>query len=81
MPIADLLTTGAELMLLGMGIVFSFLILLVLVLKAMSWLAARYSAVEPVQSTQATPRTSPTDAAPIAVISAAVARYRSARRP
>lgn len=82
MPVSDLLMTGFQLMLLGMGIVFGFLILLVFTLKAMSWAAGRFDTGEP------TPSAVPSMAQPadggdgklIAVISAAVARYRAGRQ-
>ena len=78
--VADLVLQGVELMLLGMGIVFGFLTLLVFTLRGMSLLADR------LDTTEATPQ--PVAAAPIdvsddrqliAVISAAVARYRAQR--
>jgi oxaloacetate decarboxylase gamma subunit len=66
-------------MLLGMGIVFGFLILLVFVLKLMSWVATLVGTEEAV----ATPATAPAPVADdgklIAVISAAIARYRADR--
>lgn len=77
MPITDLLMTGVELMLLGMGIVFSFLVLLVLALKVMSWLADRFLTAESPVPTSTVTQPMPVDASLIAVISAAVARYRS----
>lgn len=80
MPISDLLATGLQLMLLGMGIVFGFLILLVFTLKAMSWLAGRLPVSEPPPTASAPPPSQAADATLIAVISAAVARYRTARK-
>lgn len=79
MPVTDLMNTGVELMLLGMGIVFSFLILLVFTLKLMSWLAARMPATETPAPLSPPIRPDAGDATLIAVISAAVARYRGER--
>lgn len=78
--VTDLVLQGLELMLLGMGIVFGFLTLLVFTLRGMSLLADR------LDNSQVT--TQPVAEAPIdvsddrqlvAVISAAVARYRADR--
>ena len=80
MPITDLMMTGVELMLLGMGIVFSFLILLVFVLKVMSSLAGRFLTAEPLAPVSAAAQPAPADTTLIAVISAAVARYRTTPR-
>jgi oxaloacetate decarboxylase gamma subunit len=80
MPITDLMMTGVELMLLGMGIVFGFLILLVFTLKVMSWLAGRYLPQETPSPVSAAAQPGAADATLIAVISAAVARYRSDRK-
>ena len=78
--VTDLVLQGVELMLLGMGLVFGFLTLLVFTLRGMSLLADR------LETTAAAPRpmaASPIDAADnsqlVAVISAAVARYRADR--
>ena len=78
--VTDLVLQGVELMLLGMGIVFGFLILLVFTLRGMSLLADRLdtSEVTP-QSVAAAPIDVSDDQKLIAVISAAVARYRAQR--
>jgi oxaloacetate decarboxylase gamma subunit len=78
---SDLLVTGLELMLLGMGIVFGFLILLVFSLKAMSWLAGRLPGGEPAAQLAEPAAAMGEDGTLLAVISAAVARYRSQRNP
>lgn len=76
---SNLLVQGFELMLLGMGIVFGFLAVLVFTLRGMSLLADR------LDGTRQTPLTTPApiDVADnkqlIAVITAAVSRYRASR--
>lgn len=73
-----------RLMLIGMTIVFGFLMLLVVLLRGMSWLAARIAPAELQEaaagagSSAAGGRLDETDL--VAVIAAAVARYR-ARHP
>ena len=75
-----LLAEGLHLMLIGMGIVFSFLILLVGALKVMSWLAKRFATTEQVPSAPAfSPVTAVAEEDTVAVISAAIARYRRNR--
>jgi oxaloacetate decarboxylase gamma subunit len=86
MPITDLLLAGAELMVLGMVIVFGFLTVLVFTLRAMSWLAGRIGQQPVVAAAAGTvsaaPRPHQTDEGElVAVISAAVARYRASHRP
>jgi len=66
-----LLTSGIELMLVGMGTVFVFLSLLVLATTLMSKIVAR---VAPVTASAAA-----TDTVPIAAISAAIAHHRKNR--
>ena len=81
MPLADLMLVGLKLMLLGMGIVFSFLIVLVFAVKGMSmlanWLAPGTD--EPVIAgmTPQQPTRQPHEEELVAVISAAITRFRS----
>ncbi len=81
MPLVDLMLVGLKLMLLGMGIVFGFLIVLVFALKGMSmladWLAPEteepaIAGIRPVR-----PIGQAHDEELVAVISAAVSRFRS----
>lgn len=76
--VTDLLIQGVELMLLGMGIVFSFLTALVFTLRGMSQLAARLDDTPPGTATPE-PISVADDRQLVAVISAAVARYRASR--
>lgn len=80
MPMSDLLMNGFELMLLGMGIVFTFLIILVVALNLMSRIAFYFDTAEEAPSTATgsqQPVAKPENTALIAVISAAISRYRS----
>lgn len=86
MPVNELLSTGLDLMLLGMGIVVTFLVMLVFVMNGVSrlvgWVEERHG-IEPapaVAGGAAAPAAPSTDHQLIAVISAAVARYRNTRR-
>ncbi len=85
MPVSELLMEGVWLMLLGMGIVFTFLIVLVFALFGMSRMAAaierRQGAAPLPAMAKGIPHSvdSATDGELIAVIGAAIARYRSAR--
>jgi oxaloacetate decarboxylase gamma subunit len=82
MPMADLLMQGFELMLLGMGIVFCFLVLLVFMMQGMSWLAHRIGG-EALYHSEPAPSVAPVPAAEtdlIAAIGAAVYRYRARHR-
>lgn len=79
-----LITESLSLMVIGMGTVFSFLLLLVVCLRGMSWLAgklAQDTAGEALAPTQVSGSGHSADTELIAAISAAVARYRSQRRP
>lgn len=80
MAIANLMVSGLELMVLGMGIVFIFLIILIFTLRGMCALAAWLDT--PGETAPASAPVHVTDAGAadptiIAVIGAAVARYRT----
>lgn len=77
--VSDLVLQGVELMLLGMGIVFVFLTLLVFALRGMSLLADRLDTSEPASQAAANPIDLSDNRQLVAVISAAVARYRAER--
>lgn len=74
----NLIMEGIHLMLLGMGIVFSFLIMLVFALKAMSWFAQQLAPdpVPVVISAEMAPSQTESDEVLLAVVAAAVARFR-----
>lgn len=75
----NLLIQGVELMLLGMGIVFGFLIILVFTLRGMSWLADRLHLPPVVEPAIPEPLSVSDNRQLVAVISAAVSRYRASR--
>ncbi len=83
MPVADLLLEGVKLMLLGMGTVFTFLLLLVVAMTGMSRLAR---ALEPPAAPAVTSPQTPTVAGSqedrdlVAVIAAAIRHYRAKNR-
>jgi oxaloacetate decarboxylase gamma subunit len=74
-----LLVQGLELMLLGMGIVFGFLSVLVFTLRGMSHLADRLDTTPATEAAAAQPIGVADNRQLVAVISAAVARYRASR--
>lgn len=75
----ELLVQGAELMMLGMGIVFGFLIILVFTLKGMSLLASLLDVAPTSAVTPPTPINVSHNRQLAAVIGAAVAKYRTAK--
>jgi oxaloacetate decarboxylase gamma subunit len=75
----NLVMQGVELMLLGMGIVFGFLTLLVFTLRGMSLLADRLDGGEMPQPAAPAPLDVSDNRQLVAVIAAAVARYRAQR--
>jgi oxaloacetate decarboxylase (Na+ extruding) subunit gamma len=82
MPIIDLLLTGLDLMLVGMGIVFTFLVLLVFSMLAMSKfvIAIERRQAEQSQSVASSSPGQPSDEVRgdvVAVITAAITRYRA----
>ncbi|MEN8177631.1 MAG: OadG family protein [Pseudomonadota bacterium] len=81
MPITDLLLTGLNLMFLGMGIVFSFLVLLVYSMLGMSKLAmaSEKRGAEHTKTVSQPPDHPSNDVRGdlVAVIAAAVTRYRT----
>ncbi len=81
MSVSNLLMEGVNLMLLGMGIVFVFLAVLVLAMNQMSRLALRIGSAEKAAETYAagTPATGSggDNGELIAVLTAAISRYRS----
>ena len=84
MPFVDLMLVGLELMLLGMGIVFAFLVVLVFALKGMSlladWLAPEVEPPVAAGMARAQPVSLSQDDELVAVISAAVTRFRGNHR-
>jgi oxaloacetate decarboxylase gamma subunit len=79
----QLIGESLRLMAIGMGIVFTFLVTLVVLLRAMSFVALRIGPAEP-EPAAAPPATVPVsgfDDDIVAVISAAIARWRAGHRP
>ena len=75
----NLVIQGVELMLLGMGIVFGFLSILVFTLRGMSLLAGRLDGTPEPEVVAQFPIDVSDNRQLVAVISAAVARYRASR--
>ena len=71
---AELMSSGVELMIVGMGIVFLFLVLLVFAINTMSSLIQRFFPDEPKAEKVVKIET---DKATVAAITAAVHQYRS----
>ena len=79
MPVSEMMMAGVQLMLVGMGIVFTFLMVLVVTMNGMSRLA---KALEGEQTAApSTPSASgETDEVLVSVISAAIRRYRDTHK-
>lgn len=80
MSVTNLLLDGVNLMLLGMGMVFVFLAILVIAMTGMSRLARLLTGPEVHKAPEhpiTTPRTTDEGSELTAVISAAISRYRS----
>jgi len=75
----ELLTSGIELMMVGMGIVFVFLAMLVFAIKLMSSMILRYFPDAPAQGRPRAGAAIP-DTQLIAAISTAVHRYRNTHK-
>lgn len=73
--VSDLMMSGAELLVIGMGTVFVFLSVLVVAVTVMSKFARSFDKAEPAAPEQEAPKG--TSSAHIAAISAAVGQYRS----
>lgn len=76
MNISDLLSQGIELMLLGMGMVFFILSLLIVVLKTVSHFVLKYEPVQAVPDLKST-RFSNINEDIVAAITVAVERFRA----
>ena len=74
----EMMNAGIELMFIGMGIVFAFLTMLVVMVNIMTSLIQRYFPETPITAvTPTSALTSHTDARVIAAITAAVHQYRN----
>ena len=85
MSVSDMLMSGVSLMFIGMGIVYTFLLVLVFVMKGMSKLAMRLAPPGGGDTPVYQPAMSPQGQSGmrgdlIAAIGAAVARYRASHR-
>jgi oxaloacetate decarboxylase gamma subunit len=78
MDMGDMISSGIELMMIGMGIVFAFLTLLIVLVNVMTSLVEKYIPEDSDLYTSVTSAiTRHTDAGIIAAISAAVHQYRT----
>jgi len=73
MPVSELMMAGVQLMLVGMGIVFTFLMILVVTMTGMSRLAQSFEAGQLAAASKAA---GDADETLVAVISVAIKRYR-----
>ncbi len=78
MNMNEMMSSGVELMLIGMGIVFAFLALLIVMVNIMTAVIQRFFPEDPMLDVSpVSASTSHTDAGIIAAISAAIHQYRS----
>lgn len=77
---AEMFASGLELLGAGMGIVFLFLTLLVILVTAMTWIIQRFFAESSAPAPVPRPQPAAEDEELIAAISAAVHRYRHRSR-
>ncbi|MCF6202235.1 MAG: OadG family protein [Methylococcaceae bacterium] len=74
----EMMSSGVELMLIGMGIVFAFLALLIVMVNIMTTVIQRFFPEDPMlDASPVSASTSHTEAGIIAAISAAIHQYRS----
>jgi oxaloacetate decarboxylase (Na+ extruding) subunit gamma len=73
----ELIRSGVELMIVGMGIVFLFLTMLVIIINLMSSLIQRFFPEEPSMTIPVPSVSSGTDKRTVAAITAAVHQYRN----
>jgi oxaloacetate decarboxylase gamma subunit len=73
----EMMSSGVELMIIGMGIVFAFLAMLIVMVNLMTFVIQRFFPEHPmIATTPASASTTHTDAGIIAAITAAVHQYR-----
>jgi oxaloacetate decarboxylase gamma subunit len=73
----EMMSSGVELMIIGMGIVFAFLAMLIVMVNLMTFVIQRFFPEHPmIAATPASASTTHTDAGIIAAITAAVHQYR-----
>lgn len=77
----EMLSAGIEIMLIGMGIVYAFLALLIVTVNAMSAIVQRYFPDVPTGTPTSQTQTSGQDAGTLAAIAAAVHQYRKKQQP
>lgn len=80
MPVTELLLDGLRLMAIGMGIVFLFLLLLIGILRLLSGAVSRFAPEPPATIAHPPLAGEIQDPERIAVIAAAIARYRADHR-
>jgi oxaloacetate decarboxylase (Na+ extruding) subunit gamma len=77
---SELISSGVELMLVGMGIVYLFLTMLVIAINMISAIVRRLFPELPAKTFTLNPGNSGTDKLTVAAVSAAVHQYRNKRK-